>query len=68
MRRFACLCEHLVWTRLTLSSSCLLPGVCRAMAHDEIRYKDPMSFNPERFLGPKPEEDPAQLIFGFGRR
>jgi hypothetical protein len=27
-----------------------------------------MSFNPSRFLGYKPEPDPRQICFGFGRR
>lgn len=31
-------------------------------------YKDPQSFNPDRFLGPNPEEDPYNIVFGFGRR
>ncbi|KAL3440576.1 hypothetical protein BJX65DRAFT_314654 [Aspergillus insuetus] len=26
------------------------------------------TFNPSRFLGPKPELDPRTLVFGFGRR
>ncbi|THD00192.1 hypothetical protein EYZ11_000383 [Aspergillus tanneri] len=36
--------------------------------HDETIYKDPMSFNPERFLGSAPELDPHSVAFGFGRR
>ncbi|THV04288.1 cytochrome P450 [Dendrothele bispora CBS 962.96] len=38
------------------------------MTHDPKTYHDPMKFNPERFLGPKPELDPTDLMFGFGRR
>ena len=30
--------------------------------------QDPLSFNPERFLGPSPEVDSHDLAFGFGRR
>jgi len=36
--------------------------------HDPKVYHDPMSFNPERFLGENPEPDPHTLSFGFGRR
>ncbi|KAK0200101.1 cytochrome P450 [Desarmillaria ectypa] len=39
-----------------------------AMTHDPEVYKDPMTFNPERFLGPNPEQDPREISFGFGRR
>ncbi|THU91604.1 cytochrome P450 [Dendrothele bispora CBS 962.96] len=38
------------------------------MSHDASKYKDPMKFNPDRFLGPKPEPDPMEFTFGFGRR
>jgi len=38
------------------------------MNHDPEVYSDPMSFRPERFMGPKPEMDPAEACFGFGRR
>ncbi|KAJ3983979.1 cytochrome P450 [Lentinula detonsa] len=38
------------------------------MNHDPEVYHDPMSFKPERFLGPKPELDPREACFGFGRR
>lgn len=40
----------------------------RAFTHDPNVYKDPMVFNPERFLGPTPEPDPHTIAFGFGRR
>ncbi|KAL4249483.1 cytochrome P450 family protein [Abortiporus biennis] len=38
------------------------------MLHDPRTYPDPMMFNPERFLGDHPQQDPAQMAFGFGRR
>jgi hypothetical protein len=42
----------------------------RFMLHDEKLYKNPFTFNPDRFM-PKngtPEMDPHNCAFGFGRR
>ncbi|KAJ8079620.1 hypothetical protein PM082_011207 [Marasmius tenuissimus] len=44
-----------------------------AMMHDEAVYPDPFSFKPERFLtlGGQLDpnvQDPAQAVFGFGKR
>ncbi|KAI1425062.1 cytochrome protein [Xylaria sp. FL1777] len=36
--------------------------------HDPAVYSDPMAFNPSRYLGPNPEPDPSDHIFGYGRR
>ncbi|TFK48739.1 cytochrome P450 [Heliocybe sulcata] len=36
--------------------------------HDPDIYTDPMNFNPDRFLGSQPEQDPREYVFGFGRR
>jgi len=38
------------------------------MTHDPAIYKNPMEFNPDRFLGENPEQDPRDIIWGFGRR
>ncbi|KAF8314442.1 cytochrome P450 [Clavulina sp. PMI_390] len=38
------------------------------LSRDENYYKDPETFNPERFTGPNPEQDPRLWIFGVGRR
>lgn len=45
----------------------LVPNIWLFM-HDPANYKNPDVFLPERFLGEKPEMDPATLCFGFGRR
>ncbi|KAJ0417659.1 cytochrome P450 [Aspergillus carlsbadensis] len=47
--------------------SIVMPNVW-AFCHDPATYKDPMSFNPSRFLGDHPERDPQTMVFGFGRR
>ncbi|TFK26029.1 OrdA protein [Coprinopsis marcescibilis] len=36
--------------------------------HDPALYPDPMTFNPERYLGSNPQPDPRKVAFGFGRR
>ncbi|PPJ52394.1 hypothetical protein CBER1_09786 [Cercospora berteroae] len=38
------------------------------MVMDSKLYTNPAAFNPDRFMGPQPEIDPRNIIFGFGRR
>ncbi|KAJ7753359.1 cytochrome P450 [Mycena maculata] len=38
------------------------------LLHDETVYKNPMEFNPDRFVGTDAERDPRDFCFGFGRR
>ncbi|KAJ8096416.1 hypothetical protein PM082_011579 [Marasmius tenuissimus] len=38
------------------------------MLRDPDVYRDPETFNPERFLGEYPEQNPREPLFGFGRR
>ena len=49
---------------------CLFLSSNRAITHDENIYPDPHVFNPDRFNGSigRPQPDPRQWIFGFGRR
>jgi hypothetical protein len=36
--------------------------------HDPNVYNNPTEFNPDRFMGLNPEQDPKDYCFGFGRR
>ncbi|KAJ2933474.1 hypothetical protein H1R20_g3643, partial [Candolleomyces eurysporus] len=50
--------------------SLVIPNIWK-MTHDPRTYKNPMEFNPDRFLpedGRLPEPDPTGFCFGFGRR
>ncbi|CAK5270919.1 unnamed protein product [Mycena citricolor] len=48
--------------------SVVIPNVWKFL-HDPATYRDPLTFNPERFLGPDPERHPAEVgLFGYGRR
>jgi hypothetical protein len=45
------------------------PRCYRKFLHDPNVYKDPFTFNPDRFLGPNPPPDPTDIgVFGYGRR
>ncbi|KAK6984826.1 O-methylsterigmatocystin oxidoreductase [Favolaschia claudopus] len=56
------------FTQLMINLISTPPPLLRAIAHDPTHYRDPMAFNPERFLGGTPELDPTAFTFGFGRR
>jgi cytochrome P450 len=47
--------------------SIIIPNIWR-FTHDPRAHRNPYAFDPERFLGPKPEQDPRAYVFGFGRR
>ncbi|KIM79034.1 hypothetical protein PILCRDRAFT_574370 [Piloderma croceum F 1598] len=47
--------------------SVILANVWNIM-HDEKVYTNPYTFNPDRFLGLAPDRDPADFVFGYGRR
>lgn len=50
--------------------SLIIPNIWK-MTHDPATYKDPMKFNPDRFIGldgKQAELDPRGICFGFGRR
>ncbi|CAF3560994.1 hypothetical protein SNK03_006415 [Fusarium graminearum] len=39
-----------------------------ALLHDPEVYHDPSAFEPERYIEPRNEPDPAEYAFGYGRR
>ncbi|KAF8676139.1 cytochrome P450 [Rhizoctonia solani] len=43
-------------------------GNAWSMLRDPKAYQDPEHFNPSRFLAPRSESNPEEIIFGFGRR
>ncbi|EJD48318.1 cytochrome P450 [Auricularia subglabra TFB-10046 SS5] len=45
----------------------LVPNVW-GYTRDPAVYPDPEKFSPERYLGPNPQKDPHEFVFGFGRR
>ncbi|RYP09137.1 hypothetical protein DL765_008562 [Monosporascus sp. GIB2] len=45
----------------------IIPNIWH-FTHDPAVYKDPMSFNPDRFLADPPPPNPRDYVFGFGRR
>jgi cytochrome P450 len=45
----------------------VIPVVAQFM-RDPKTYRDPDQFRPERFLGPNPEPNPTEHVFGYGRR
>lgn len=47
---------------------CVLYMMTRCMLTNEDTYPDPMTFDPERYLGPSAQPDPRKIVFGFGRR
>jgi cytochrome P450 len=54
-------------TYLIPKGAVILPNIYR-FCRDPAVYKNPEQFDPTRFLGDKPEPDPTDFVFGFGRR
>ncbi|CCM06680.1 uncharacterized protein FIBRA_08965 [Fibroporia radiculosa] len=45
----------------------IIVNIWKILRNPEI-YKNPLDFNPGRFMGAEPEPDPRPVAFGFGRR
>ncbi|KAL1711116.1 cytochrome P450 [Schizophyllum commune] len=49
--------------------STIIPNIwLEKMSRDAAVYTDAHKFDIERFLGPTPEQDPREYVYGFGRR
>ncbi|KAL3494971.1 cytochrome P450 [Aspergillus germanicus] len=60
--------EDITYRNYTIPiGSFLLPAVWWFL-HDPAVYADPESFDPDRYLAPRSEPDPAGDAFGYGRR
>lgn len=60
-----------VYEGFRIPARSIVYGNIWAILRDEDMYKEPLKFNPERFLTTRengPEPDPLEYIFGFGRR
>jgi cytochrome P450 len=49
------------------AGSIVIPNIW-SMLHSPDVYTNPLSFNPDRFMGGVSERDPREICFGFGRR
>ncbi|KAJ7172584.1 cytochrome P450 [Mycena filopes] len=65
---FHCTASPDVYKGFFIPAKTIIMANIWAMMHDEAVYPDPFSFDPARFLGPKPQPDPRDCAFGFGRR
>jgi len=45
----------------------VIPNIWQ-MQRDPRTYPNPSEFNPDRYLGKEPQQDPRTICFGFGRR
>ncbi|CAE6422456.1 unnamed protein product, partial [Rhizoctonia solani] len=55
---------------MRISKGSLIFGMIGNMVRDPQTYRDPHTFNPERFMGSPDdvEMNPENIAFGFGRR
>ncbi|KAK7014953.1 O-methylsterigmatocystin oxidoreductase [Favolaschia claudopus] len=65
---FHCTSKPDVYKGFLIPANTPVMGNIWAMMHDEAVYPDPFSFDPARFLGENPQQDPRDYAFGFGRR
>ncbi|EIM88804.1 cytochrome P450 [Stereum hirsutum FP-91666 SS1] len=60
--------RDIIFDDYSIPEGSLVMANCWKFLHDPDVYRDPFTFNPDRFMGPEPEQDPADFCFGFGRR
>ncbi|KAF5640841.1 oxidoreductase [Fusarium sp. NRRL 52700] len=60
--------EDTIYEGLHIPKGALLLPAVWWFLHDNNIYSDPLSFDPDRFLGTRDEPDPANEMFGYGRR
>ncbi|KAF4450449.1 hypothetical protein F53441_6448 [Fusarium austroafricanum] len=60
--------EHVDYKGLHIPKGALLLPAVWWFLHDDQVYSDPLSFDPDRYLGARDEPDPANEMFGYGRR
>ncbi|KAF8921828.1 cytochrome P450 [Mucidula mucida] len=64
----ACLSDD-VFEGYLIPGGATVLGNAWGILHDEKVYHNAEAFNPDRFMGPRPEPDPSAMgAFGFGRR
>ncbi|KAI0036969.1 cytochrome P450 [Vararia minispora EC-137] len=65
------LAEDDIYEGFVLPKGSIILSNAWLMLHDPAVYKDPLHFNPDRFVdspGHSAEQDPRVIAFGFGRR
>jgi cytochrome P450 len=66
---YARLCIRLIaLTGMRIPANSMVIANIGNMLHDPAVHKNPTCFEPSRFLGPNPESNPEEVVFGFGRR
>ncbi|KDQ62047.1 hypothetical protein JAAARDRAFT_148681 [Jaapia argillacea MUCL 33604] len=60
--------EDDVYEGYTIPKGSLVLANLWKFLHDPKTYVNPMEFNPDRYLGKQPEQDPRLYCFGYGRR
>ncbi|KAJ7477159.1 cytochrome P450 [Mycena galericulata] len=65
---FHCSAQSDVYKGYLIPEKTIIMANIWAIMHDATVYPDPFSFNPARFFGDKPQPDPRDYVFRFGRR
>ncbi|KAK5994481.1 Cytochrome P450 monooxygenase CLM2 [Cladobotryum mycophilum] len=60
--------EEMEYNGYTIPSGAMIMPSIWWFLHDPAVYRDPSSFDPDRYLEPRNEPDPKPLAFGYGRR